>query len=848
MKPQRFQRARDRLRLLRFLGPLLGLDVHFHEEGRSRSEGRERRGLSRTHQRTEVIHAAELVFHAATRLERTREIGEEIEARRRRFGGGVTARRGRTLSGPFATFARGERQHHEPDEKAKERAIERAILKEAPPFARQVETRGVHSDAKSTDIAAHDRYPFSSVGAPQRFGPFYLDARIAVGGTAEVYLARPQQAAPQFPARLVVKRLLPHFAADAQGRTMFDREARLHAAVQHENVVTVYGAGHDDGGEPYLAMEFIDGVDGYRLLRRLRQEAELLPIGVAIYIAREVLRALESVHAAKDPVSGSPGIVHRDVSPSNIYLSKEGGVKLGDFGIARGAMRPTLKTDQGHILKGKFAYLAPEQVAGEPSDQRADLFSLAAVLAEMLLNRPLFPGGGQLAVLLAIRDCKIGALNEIANRLPPGLLEVMQRALARSPEARYASAAELGAALTPFQADARLAQREIAARVRWVQAAGSSDKVGAQRDAAKRGSAGMRAVVVRPVVPPKPRESVPPKTDGQEAKTSEYGYLPSRVLRGDGTELGPWTFARLMEALATGQIQRDDRVDFVGRGYRPAHEIDELARFFPAADPTTNNVHGPGKPDFRDAIGPGTMLETLIRVFRGRETGVLFVERAEPDHPGRPSAGPPSRSSRKELYFVEGKLHHVASSNAHELLGEYLVRRKKLERAELDLALAVLPRYGGRMGDTLISLGLVGPVDIFRAIREQGRDRVADLFLWRGGQLAFYRGQTASRVEFPLDLELPALMLAGLETARHAEALIEEYRASSDCELTPVHTNAFAAVTWPPLVASVLELAARPSTLRELIAAAAQGDAPLTAPEVLRAFEILLAAGLVRWK
>ena len=120
------------------------------------------------------------------------------------------------------------------------------------------------------------------------------------------------------------------------------------------------------------------------------------------------------------------------------------------------------------------------------------------------------------------------------------------------------------------------------------------------------------------------------------------------------------------------------------------------------------------------------MLTTLMRVLAQRETGVLFAERADDSTAGGDGA-------RKELYFVAGKLHHVASSNASELLGEYLVRRGKLEREELDLALAVLPRYGGRMGDTLISMGLVGPVDIFRAIREQGRDRVADLFLWRSG-------------------------------------------------------------------------------------------------------------------
>ena len=174
---------------------------------------------------------------------------------------------------------------------------------------------------------------------------------------------------------------------------MFEREARLHAAVTHDNVVTVFHAGVDARGEPYLAMEYIDGVDGYRLLRRLRQDDELLPVGVAIYVAREVLRALESVHAARDPLSGGAlGIVHRDVSPSNIYLSKDGKVKLGDFGIARSTTRTTLRSEAGQVLKGKFAYLAPEQVAGEPSDHRADLFSLGDRARRDAPEPPALPG------------------------------------------------------------------------------------------------------------------------------------------------------------------------------------------------------------------------------------------------------------------------------------------------------------------------------------------------------------------------------------------------------------------------------------------------------------------------
>ena len=132
-------------------------------------------------------------------------------------------------------------------------------------------------------------------------------------------------------------------------------------------------------------------------------------------------------------------IIHRDVTPSNIYLPSDGRVKLGDFGIARSASRSTL-SEAGATLKGKFAYLAPEQVAGEPFDQRADLFAMAVVLAEMLLGRPLFAGSGQLAVLLAIRDCRIDPLRAARGTLPAGLFEVIERALARDPGNRFPTA------------------------------------------------------------------------------------------------------------------------------------------------------------------------------------------------------------------------------------------------------------------------------------------------------------------------------------------------------------------------------------------------------------------------
>ncbi len=679
---------------------------------------------------------------------------------------------------------------------------------------------------------------------PVRFGPYWLDSRLAVGGTAEVYIARPVDPRVE-PQRLVVKRLLPHFVQDADGRTMFEREARLHASVQHDNVVTVYGSGTAEEGEPYLAMELVDGCDAYRLLRRLSQQQQTLSAKVSVHVAREVLRALASVHSAQDKNGVPLGIIHRDVTPSNLYLARSGAVKLGDFGIARSTARATLKNNEAAKLKGKFAYLAPEQVAGEPFDHRADLFSLATVLAEMILGQPLFPGSGQLAVLLAIRDTRIDPLIQAKDKMPAGLFEVLERALARDPRARFQHAAAFAAELKAFDPAPEESQKELGRLVTWVQTAPSTEQMRLVRESAR----AMRAArqPSAPVAPPAPVlerigrvEGRPPSdADPYERVTSDYPPLPSFVLTGDGVKLGPWTFARLVEAIATSAIGRGDQVDYMGRGYALIDSIDELARFMPAGSTATVDVPGPGHPDFSANLANTSMLELLMKILVERETGALFAERTADEH---------GEAGRKDLYFQEGRLHHIASSNASELLGEYLVRRGKLAREELDMALAVLPRYGGRMGDTLISLGLVDPVDVFRAIREQGRDRVCDLFLWKRGKVAFYRGAQEKRVEFPLKLELPGLMLAGLEAAQPNDAPLDALFPRLDHPIGPAPDGAgrFTGVDWPPAVAQTLEACTPPRRLRDVMATAVRAG-HVSAADVARCIEVLLAAQLVRW-
>lgn len=568
------------------------------------------------------------------------------------------------------------------------------------------------------------------------FGPFLLERRIAVGGSSEVFLARPKDgAAPA--GQLVIKR--PHPAARRQGRyELLEREAELHRAVVHPNVVQVYSAGLVED-EPYLAMEYVEGVDLYRLLQYLEGESIRLRPELAAYVGRRVAFALRAVHGARGPDGAALGLVHRDVTPSNVYLSLSGDVKLGDFGIAHTREAHSAAPVDG--LQGKFGYLAPEQVAGMPFDHRADLFSLMALFGEMLIGQRVFPGHGQLAVLLAIRDANIEPLIQARPELPPGLFEVCQRGLLRDPSARFQSASEIADALLLYeQPNPEVLRRELG---EWVSRARDSSRLAKRigdkiRDSMQRMRAVQRATATEP--------------EGIPTLRPPGGGL-SQVRRRHGGELRDVPFARLIELLVAGDVGSEDEVSFMGAPLRKVRDIPELARhILPSTTAVTGLMFQPGAPDYQASLRDSSMLEVMARMRQQRETGSLFIERRDQTGSARV----------KEIYLRGGRLLHVASTERAELLGEYLVRRGVLERKQLELALKRISLYGGRLGDTLINLGVVEAIEVFHAIRDQGRDRVATLCSWPRGAVAFYRGNAPLHVEFPLDLDLTSPMMAGI--------------------------------------------------------------------------------------
>jgi len=669
---------------------------------------------------------------------------------------------------------------------------------------------------------------------------------------SEVYLARAAESAAR---ELVIKRLLPSVLDDPRSRKTFQMEANLHTAARHENVVEMYESGEVEG-EPYLAMEYVPGVDAFRLMRRTQAETTRIPPSVAIYIARELCKALACVHALVDEDGNPLGIVHRDVTPSNIYLSEAGEVKLGDFGIARSfAEKP--RAQGTHVLKGKYGYLAPEQVSGEPFDHRADLFSLAVVLSEMMIGQALFPGAGQLAVLLAIRDCRIDPLRAAMGVLPKGLFPVLERALAKSPDDRFSSASEFYDALAPYETpDRDTIAGELATLVKW---AGDASTLAKRIEGALRESTKMAAPRPGHIGTPLPRPagSGPPSTPVPKVdRLTAPPPAMATVRTVDGRLLTDISFAKLVEFTVTGELGAEDEVAMAGQNFQRLETIEILARHLPPSTATTSRLDGPGVPDYAAELASTGMLDVLTWLLVRRETGALFADRpAIPTRRPIPPGGSVATSMResgygpvrKELYFENGRLVLVASSEPSELLGEHLVRRGAIQRSELEAALLELPRYDGRLGDTLIGLGLVDAVEVFRAIESQGRARVAAIFRWSVGRVSFYRGVKPQRVDFRLDLDIPELMLAGLEESVSNATISERHRNEMETMFIPIRPPPQYAmsVAWPP---SVLLLMGTLGSGRKLgdILATLKATRNMDSPEVLRAIEITLAGGLVR--
>jgi len=278
---------------------------------------------------------------------------------------------------------------------------------------------------------------------PQPFGKYLLTERIGAGGMAEIFRAT-AFGVEGFTKEICIKRILPTLTADDIFIRMFVSEAKIAVTLHHANIVQVFDLGRI-GEHYFIAMELVRGRDLLEIINRCRSNRRRMPVPIALYILAQVCKGLEYAHRVKHEGS-TTGIIHRDVSPSNILVSWEGDVKVADFGIAKAAHKDE-KTATG-TLKGKYGYMSPEQVAGDPIDHRSDIFAAGILLYEALVAKRLFKGDTDLDTLERVRSAKIAPLpSEENKKVTPEVDKIVLKALALDPADRFQTAGEFHDAL-----------------------------------------------------------------------------------------------------------------------------------------------------------------------------------------------------------------------------------------------------------------------------------------------------------------------------------------------------------------------------------------------------------------
>ncbi len=285
---------------------------------------------------------------------------------------------------------------------------------------------------------------------PYSFGRYILTKKIAQGGMAEIFKAK-YQGESGFSKEVVIKRLLPIWSDNPDFTNMLVDEAKALVHLSHPNIVQVFELGKDQKTF-FISMEWVEGVDLRRLFLKATQENIEIPLKYTLFIVGEILKALDFAHHKKNPNGNLLHIVHRDISPQNILLSLEGEVKVADFGIAKGHHR-SHETTQAQV-KGKYAYMSPEQARGEMVDARADIYAVGILLYELLEKRRLFDGVNDLATLEQVRESRLPS--DCLQQWPGALRAIVLKALQRKANDRYQTAGEFLKDLLRFTTQSNL--------------------------------------------------------------------------------------------------------------------------------------------------------------------------------------------------------------------------------------------------------------------------------------------------------------------------------------------------------------------------------------------------------
>ena len=507
-----------------------------------------------------------------------------------------------------------------------------------------------------------------------RVGNCHIGRRLASGRMAEIYAA--ETVGGPFDHPVLVKRMLPHLVRDRHFVDVFIAEARLSTMLDHPSIVRVHDFEATERGL-FLVMERVDGPDLLSLLQRCAKAQVKIPTELAVHLTIQVLEALDYAHNVT--ASGRRlKVVHRDVSPGNVLLSRRGRIKLADFGIARGR-QPRNTTAQGTAtgtLKGKHGYMSPEQVGGGRIDGRSDLFSAAIVLAEMLMGRRLFCARTELETLLMVRRADLTRLDRHGGAIPKRLSAILRQGLTVDANRRFSCAAEFRDALADWMNQARLC-------------------IGANNVAAF--------------------------LHRLEERGGAIGRL-GRLVASSGTTVGTQQPRRSRKAMNRPAIAVRQALAPTRSFARRSHESWQLRDEVPITAGT---------------LGSTPLIDVFCFIAQQRLTGKLVVRQDE---------------RTTEAYVHNGNPVFVRSNVPHHRFGQYLFARGALAREQLGRALSAMPRCGGRLGQTLVSLNLLTAREAVRLLADQVAFKLIDTCSWTRGTYRFYAGESNPWPALQLDL------------------------------------------------------------------------------------------------
>ena len=426
----------------------------------------------------------------------------------------------------------------------------------------------------------------------------------------------------------------------------------------------------------------------------------------------EMLKGLGFAHKATDRYGNSLGIIHRDVSPSNIMISYSGDVKIGDFGVAK-AQTTRKNTDAG-TLKGKVGYMSPEQIKGKGLDCRSDVFAAGIILYETLTMSRLFVGGNDLDVMLKIRDGDLSQEIDACHRLLPSLREILKKALNRNIEGRYQSCDALYGDLRDilFRYDIKTSAKDLEKFMNLVfKAEISEEKSLRLEDPAQVTLEPDRALNPLGFSPTQVREAPLPSVDD---------FLSS----------APWTGLQELKQKGSKGGRSSENPGPSGKQSMPSPEAT-----FEMGASSSGRLEKQG------------FARLLFRAYNRRLTGMIRCI---------------TNQGVKQVFVRRGSLLAVTSNILDERIGAYLVRHKHITPADLKCGLDVVARLGGHLGDALVGERILSTHDLIKHLQGQLKERTLDLFSWEEGEWAWYPEHEPDVPITPLGIEMAELFLLGL--------------------------------------------------------------------------------------